>query len=250
MENNNQNQNRVSTSGITLFDENSMMLRMGYLDDSLSLVLGECEEVNGKRSFPQEKRHSFIITLDRAEAFYNEIIIKKVLKAIENGEDYNGGIFLNKRKDSIVEIRVQQGEIYLVYYKEIGEDRKPKDTYTFKFNKTDVVELYNPDGTSFEQSKVEGCFMIFCKYLESGIYDLGNSSAHAMRKANQYTTSAIFNYLKMIAAKLGVTVENSNSGFNRSSNPGFASVPAGMKEDVPFVPEIVPTETSLEGILS
>ena len=247
--NNNTFQNRVSTSGITLFDENGIMLRLGYLDDSLSLLMGEPKLAdNGKRSYPQEMRHPFIITMDRASALYNEIILKKVLKAMEDGEDYDGGIFLNKRKDAIFEIRVQQGEVYLVYYKDIKEDRTPTDTYVFKCNKTNIVENYNPDGTNFEQSNVEGVFMVFCKYLEAGIYDIHNSSAHAFRKGNNYTTTSIFNHLKAIAAKLGATV---SSGYSNQNHTPF-SADAGttdLGEDIPFN-EMTQTSESLSDLLS
>ena len=171
MADNNSFQNKVTTSGITLFDENGVMFRMGYLDDSLSLLMGLPSVAdNGQSSYPQELRYPFIITMDRACALYNEIIVKKVLPALEAGEDYNGGIFLNKRKDAIFEIRIQQGDIYLAYHKEIGDDRQPKNSYVFKCGKTAVVEGYNTDGSTFEQSNVEGVFMMICKYFEAGIY--------------------------------------------------------------------------------
>lgn len=248
MENN--YQNRVTTSGMTLFDENGTMLRMGYLDESLSLVIGEPVLAdNGKKSYPQEKRHPFIITLDRAAALFHDIIEKKVYGALEEGYNYNGGIFLNRRKDAIFEIRVQDGEIYLILYKEIQEDRTPKETFVFKCNKTTIVENYNPDGSSADQTDVEGFFYLFCKYLEAGIFDLQNASTHSFRKANNATTSAIFNHLKQIAAKLGVTVENTRSNYQpATSNSGFMNSATSEEEELPFAD--APTATSLDGMLS
>lgn len=228
MENNNNFINKITTSGITLFDENGTMLRLGYLDDSLSLVIGEPRLAdNGKKTYPQDARHAFIITMDRANAFYQNILMDKALSAIENGRDYSGGIFLNKRKDAIFEVRIQQGDIYFIYHKDIKEDRTPTNSYVFKCQKTSIVEGYNPNGSEFSQSEVEGVFMVICKYFESGIFDVHNSATHAFRKGNAYTTNAIFNYLKGISAKLGVTIGNGYSN-NRSGsydNPEHEELP-------------------------
>lgn len=248
-QNNTFQQNKVSTTGITLFDENGIMLKMGYLDDSLSLLIGEPKvSDNGKRSYPQDTRYPFIIRLDRATALYEEIILKKVLPAIENGTNYNGGIFLNKRNDAIFEIRVQDGDVYLVYHKEIGEDRVPKSSHVFKCQKTPVIEKYNPDGSHFEKSDTEAYFMLFCRYLDAGIYDLNNSSAHSFRKANYYTTNKIFNYLEGLASKLGVTIESRT--FKPSTSNAFMDVSGAENEELPFNPDENSVSTSLEGLIS
>lgn len=252
MENNinsNNYQNRVTTSGMTLFDENGTMLRMAYLDESLSLVIGEPVLAdNGKKSYPQEKRHPFIITLDRAASLLTNIIETKVYAALENGTNYNGGIFLNRRKDAIFEIRVQDGDVYLVYYKDIQEDRTPKDTFVFKCNKTCLIENYAPDGSSADQTEVEGFFYLFCKYLQAGVFDLMNSSTHSFRKANAATTTAIFNYLKQIAVKVGATVERAKP-YQPAPSSGFMNSENGEEEELPFS-SATPAATSLEGMLS
>lgn len=250
--NNNMYKDQITTSGVSIFDDTGNWLKLGYLDDALSLMI--CAPTigdGGKRSYPQESRKPFIITLDRASAFNEEIIIKKVLPAIEKGEDYNGGIFLNKRKDAIFEIRIQSGEIYAAYHKDIGEDRSPKESYIFHFQKVPIVESYNPDGTSFEQSNTEGQFILFCKYVEAGVFDLHKSSAHASRKGNQYTISKIFDYLAGISAKLGVTVEK-RTFQNAAQKPtsGFMNIPDGAGEENPFNESNIPEASSLADILS
>jgi hypothetical protein len=201
---------------------------------------------NGKRTYPQETRYPFILTIDRAAALYDDIIIPKVLAAIENGTDYNGGVFLNRRNDAIFEIRVQQGEVYFVYYKEIGEDRVPKSTHVFKCQKTAFVEKYNPDGSYFEKSESHSYLMLFCKYLDAGLYDMNNSSTHSFRRANYYTTNKIFNYLEGLAAKLGVTVENRS--YHQTTNNAFMEMSNSDAEELPF--SVNNTSTSLEGMLS
>lgn len=252
MDNNNTYKDQITTSGVSIFDDAGNWLKLGYLDDSLSLMM--CEPTigdGGKRSYPQESRKPFIITLDRASAFNSEIIMKKVLPAIEKGEDYNGGIFLNKRKDAIFEIRIQSGELYAIYHKDIGENRTPKESHVFHFQKTSIVETYNPDGSSFEQSNVEGQFILFCKYIEAGVFDLHKSAAHANRKGNQYTISKIFDYLAGISAKLGVTVEK-RTFQNAPQRPtsGFMNIPDNAGEEIPFNESSIPEASSLADILT
>ena len=233
--NNNNYQNRVSTSGITLFDKNGMMLRLAYLDDSLSIVFGEPQvSENGKRKYPNELRSSTIITSERAVALYEEVILKKVLPALEQGNDYNGGVITNQRGSAILEIRVQQGDVYIVYHKDINENRNPGKSYVFQCQKVPLIEGYSPEEGSFEKAVYDGVFMLFCKYLESGIYDLLGASTHSFRYYNRFTTNSIFDYLKGVAAKLGVTPEGRQS-YNPRQNTqsGFMNI-EGDQDEVPF----------------
>lgn len=249
--NSNQYQNRVSTSGITLFDENGIMLKLGYLDDALSLLIGEPVTAdNGKRSYPQEKRHPFLITADRATALYERILMKKVIPAVENKEDYNGGIFLNKRKDAIFEFVIQNGDVYLVYHTGIGEDRKPSNSYVFKCSNTTLIQGYKPDGsTDFSQESVNGVFFLVCKYFEMGAYEVIGGVSHSVRKGLQYINSSIFNHLKGIAAKLGVTINRPDYG-NSNTSSGFMNIPDGAGDELPFDTETIPAANNLEDLIS
>lgn len=249
-ENNQYQQNRVTTSGCTMFDENGVMLRMGFLDDGLTLLFGEPKNEGGSRSYPQEQRVSLILTTDRAAALYEQIIVKKVLPALEQGEEYNGGVFLNRRKDAILELRVQAGDIYLTYHKGIDESRVAKEVHIFKFSKTQIIENYAPDGSTFDQNDVEGYFILFCKYLDAGIYDINNSSAHAYRHANYYTTNKIFRYLEGLAAKLGVTVENRSYQTGASMNNGFSQSSSNESGSADIMPIPETTSNTLDGLIS
>jgi hypothetical protein len=243
-------QNRVSTAGITLFDDNSTMLRLSYLGDTLSLLIGYPKaNDNGKNSYPEDQRHTFLITADRAAALYHEIIVKELTPALENKQDFCKGIFLNRGKTAIMELRIQDGEVYLVYCKDINEDRVSENSYVFHFQKTDTITNYDPSGTFDSQGTVEGSFFLFCKYLESGVYEMPNAGAHAFRKGNQYTTRAIFNNLRAIAAKLGVTPES--GGFhrnNRAETSGFMNTPDGVDEELPFAE--APSTSNMEDLLN
>lgn len=246
MADNNYQENRVSTTGITLFDDNSMMLRLMYLGDTFSVIIADPEKnENGKNTYPDKNRHSFLITADRAASLYHEIITKELTEAMQNHEDFSKGVFLNRGKTSLMEIHYKDDELYLVYFKDIDEERVAKENYVFHFQKTDTITGYTGDGSFDGQGSVQGNFYIFCKYLEAGVYELSNASGHSVRRGNQYTTNSIFNYLKSIAAKLGVTVEG---GYKKKSDAsGFMNIPEGSDEELPFAE--APTAGSMDDIL-
>lgn len=214
--------NKITTNGGTFWDREGTMLKLSYLDDSFSIQLstpsiGE----NGKRSYPEKNRHNLLMTADRAAALYNEVILKQLLPAFEQGENLSKGVFLNKAKTAILEIKVKDGEWFLLYHRDIDEDRKPKESYGFRFEKTDVIEDYKAETGEFAgQQSIDGMFYIFCAYLDMGINELCKPSGHAVRTSTNYTVTSIFNYLKSISQKLGVTVEPAyrrTSGFNASA---------------------------------
>lgn len=247
MADNYQENNRVSTTGITLFDDSSMMLRLMYLGDTFSVIIADPEKnENGKNSYPDKNRHSFLITADRAATLYHKIISKDLAEAMQKHEDFSKGIFLNRGKTALLEIHYKDDEIYMAYFKDIDSERVANENYVFHFQKTDTIIGYTGDGSFEGQESVQGNFYIFCKYLEAGVYELANPSGHSMRRGNQYTTNSIFNYLKSIAAKLGVTVEN---GYHRKSeaSSGFMSIPEGSEEELPFAE--APTAGNMDDIL-
>ena len=146
MADNNYQENRVSTTGITLFDDNSMMLRLMYLGDTFSVIIADPEKnENGKNTYPDKNRHSFLITADRAASLYHEIITKELTEAMQNHEDFSKGVFLNRGKTSLMEIHYKDDELYLVYFKDIDEERVAKENYVFHFQKTDTITGYTGD---------------------------------------------------------------------------------------------------------
>lgn len=213
---------QVTTNSLTIFDEEGVMLKLAFLDDTLSLQLGVPEMVEGRRKYPPEKRQSLIITKERVAALYSICTGKnsKVLNAIENGNSYDAGVFTSKRKDGILEIMVQEGTPYLVLYKDIDEDRKPKQTFLFKFEETVIIEKYDVKTTDFTQSSIHAYFTLFIKLLESFVLLSNDMSTHSFRHANKYTTDKIFQDLMEIAKKLGVTFESKYSNNSTPQNSG------------------------------
>lgn len=244
--------NRITTNGGVFWDDQGTMLRLSYLDDSFSIQIstpsiGE----NGKRSYPEKNRHNLLMTADRGAALYCEAIQNQLLPAYERGENLGKGVFLNKGKTAILEVKVIDGEWYLLYHRDIDEDRKPKESFGFHFLKTDMIEDYKADTGEFAgQQSVDGVFFIFCKYLDMGINELCKPAGHSVRTATSYTITSIFNYLKSISQKLGVTVEPAyrrTSGFSASEMNGNGE-DANASFNQPEVEEVEATD--MAGLLA
>lgn len=245
--------NKITTTGATFWDESGMMLKLSYLDDSFSIQISDpLVSETGKRTYPESNRHNMLVTSDRAAALFDEIIIKQILPAYEEGKNLSKGVFLNKGKTSILEVRVQEGEFYLIYYKDIDENRKAKENYAFHFGKTDVIEEYNFETGDFAgKQSVDGTFYIFCKYLETGLNELCRPSGHAVRQATSYTVTSIFNYLRAISQKLGVIVEPAyrrSSGFSNESSMNDPVDDELPFDNTPNVENVNPTD--MAGMLS
>lgn len=226
--------NKVNTNGITLFDDKGNMLKLGYLGESFSGMISiPVKSESGKNTYPEKNRHSFLITHDRAAALYKKVILQDILESYASGQNMVRGIPLNRAKTNVLSIRLEDGELYLVFSENIDENRMTEDNYAFHFTKSDIIDEYNPkDGSYAGQYGVEGAFWIFCYYLKAGIYELCKPSGHSVRRAQSYTNQAIFNYLKAISQKLGVVVE---PAFKKSS--GFAAqspTTEGGDDELPF----------------
>lgn len=247
---NNRNENRVNTVGLNLFDDNSMLLRLSYLDDSLSIQICEPEQgSDGKRHYPEQKRHSVIITADRAAALYNDVIIPSV-KAVEENVAFARGIFCNRMKTTILQIMVKDNEVYLSILAGIDENKVSQDKVSFKFQKVQYIDDYNPStGEVGNQTDVHGGYLLFTKFIELGVEALTGSAGHSMRKSNRATTRMIFNYLKAIGEKVGI-IDPQQRSYNPAATSGFNRVNTeSMNDTVPF-PDATEKSSSMADILN
>ena len=213
------NKINVSTNSLTLFDENGTMFKLGFLNETLSVML--CAPVvspEGKRTYPTEARVNFIITADRVASLHNNIIMEKVLDAVAENRNYNGGIFLDVKKNRVFEIRVQDGEVYAIYYIDIDAERHPKRTIVYKFSKSPIIEKYNPESGDFEMPEAHSQFYLFTKTLDGFLECINGINTHSHRYTNKYVTDKVFKMLEDISIKLGITITPSKSPSWGNSN--------------------------------
>lgn len=234
------NQNTISTNSISMFDSNGMLLKMSFLDESLSIGLWTPVEDGGKKTYPKENREAIILTKERVAALYN-IIVDRALPAYKEGKLYNGGVFTNIGQTNVFEVRIENGEIYAVYHKDIDENRIPKKSILFHFPKSPIIENYNTKNGEFEIPEIDANFLIFIKVLEAFMTIASTGAgAHSDRYSNRFTNEKRFSYLSGLANKLGVTIgDNFEHRVTSTFSDAGASTPAPA----------VNTVTNLEDVL-
>jgi len=206
------NQTNINSNGMTFFDTNGMLMKVGFLNESLSIGLWTAVEEGGKKTYPKEKRQNLVLTKERVAALY-DIIIHKVLPAYKEGISYNGGVFTSMKKDMVFEIRVENGNVFALYHTDIDADRKPKNTTVFTFVKTPAIEKYNTDSGEFELPMIDADFYLFTKGLEAYLNNVPNGAcAHTAKYHNHFRDDNQYSYLTSIANKLGVTPPS--NGYN------------------------------------
>lgn len=217
MADNQNNQFQVTTSLISMFDENSNQLRLAGLESGLSVAIWVPEITpEGKMTFPQEKRTSVILGADAVSAL-NWIIKNRIIPAWDSGKDFKIGVPTNRSATNIIDIIGVNGDIYLRMHKELDGDRKPKTSLIFKFVQTPTTTNYNPQTGEFDTELVPAQFVMFCDTIAAYTY-VGSVAGHSGRVAQRFTINSFYQYLQAIASKLGAVVQT--GGYNRGGAQG------------------------------
>ncbi len=210
----------VSSSIVSMFDENSNQLRLAGYDAGMQIAIWEPEiSPDGKMTFPEAKRHTVILSQE-AIATLDHIIRNEVAEKIASGQSYKKGIPTNRASTNIIDIIVDNGSAYLRMSKELDADKKAKGTYLYKFAKDPVVVNYNPQSGEFDVEMVDAQFALFSStvsmYTAAGVY------GHGAKYQMNFNMNRIHQILQAIATKLGVTINPGYNGGN-SSSTGAAS---------------------------
>lgn len=217
MSDNRNNQFNVTTSLVSMFDENSYQLRLSGLESGLSIAIW-VPQINpeGKMSYPQEGRISMMLNMDTVGSL-DWLIKNRIVPDWEAGKDFCYGVPANRAMTNTIDILGQGGEIYIRFSREIDEDRKAKNVYQFKFTNTTIIKGYNPQTGDFEVDKIPAQFMMFTEVI-AAYTAVAYSAGHGARVATKFTISSFYNYLQAIAAKVGAVV---NTGYRNNNNQNY-----------------------------
>lgn len=216
MADNKNNQFSVTTSLISMFDENSYQLRLSGLESGLSFAIWVPQvSPEGKLSYPQESRFTTIMNSDAVGAM-DWLIKNRIVPDWQAGKDFKYGVPCNRSMTNMIDIIGQNGEIYLRVSKDIDENRQAKNVYQFKFTNTPIVIGYDPQSGNFDVDRVPAQFTMFTEVI-AAYNAVAYSAGHGVRVAERFTISSFYNYLQAIAAKLGVVV---NTGYRRAPFDG------------------------------
>lgn len=229
--------NNVTTSMIQLFDNNKMQLRLSGLDSSLMLALWvpDVDPVTGKTTYPKDKRFDTLLGIDNV-ASLAKMLDDVIIPAYLENKPAKISLFTNRNRDKILEIGVNEtgDTIYLVFHVSVDPATMiSSQSYVYTFSKTVYSDNYAPSTGEFDVKTCEGNFYVFASVVQNFIHAGGAAvNAHGFRKGNEYTVAQLFNYLKGIANKLGVTVENTYKTPSIPNNE--ANVSTSTQNNVPI----------------
>ena len=206
-DNNQNNQFTVTTSLISLFDENGNQLRLNGLENGLSIAIWvPAVSPDGRRTYPVPQRINTILNPVSA-AMFGQTLAKDFVPCFEDGKNCVRGIHTNMNRTNMVALEINNGDIFLKIYKDINQDNVAKDIYSFKFSKTPLVKDYDGVSGQFEVEYIDAQFYLFVETVRAYTM-IGEMAGHSNRVANKFTISSFYQYVQAIAAKLGVVVQN------------------------------------------
>lgn len=206
------NQFNVTTSLISMFDDNSQQLRLAGMESGLSIAIWVPQvSPEGKMSFPQQSRYSVILSAETVSALA-WTIKNKIVPDWVAGKDFKYGVPTNRSMTSVIDIIGSNGDIYLRMSRDINEERKAKYVYQFKFVNTPVVAGYDPYTGEFNIENVPAQFTMFTEVI-TAYSAISSVCGHGTRYSMRGTLNSYYNYLQGIAAKLGVIV---NTGYQKN----------------------------------
>ena len=226
MADNKNDQFTVTTSLISMFDENGYQLRLAGMESGMSIAIWIPQVTpEGKMTFPQQSRFNTILSTDTVGSL-DWIIKNRVIPDWQAGKDFKYGVPANRSMTAMIDIIGINGDIYLRISRDIDEDRKAKNVYQFKFVNTPVIIGYDPQTGAFDVDHVPAQFTMFTEVV-SAYTAITALSGHGTRVATKYTISSFYNYLQASAARLGVEV---NTGYKRNppidgGNKTYGSTP-------------------------
>lgn len=214
---------KVSTNSLSIFNEDRQMLKLQFIEESMVVTICNPEFANEKLTYPQQMRHSVMVTQSNAAAFY-DIITRIILPAYESGNRKDAGIFTNRNKTQMLEVMVEGGTFFAIIHDEI-ENRVPKNTYTFKFDKTMVITDYDIQAVSFKTEEIDASFTIFCKAFEAFQDLCSGVTAHQYQLRHNYYIEQIRKLITALDNKfnLGIAYKNGNYVRPNNTNGGFTS---------------------------
>lgn len=231
---------QISTNGLTLFDPRKVIMKTNFLDSSLSIALWlPGIKPDGSTGYPEQNRVFAIIRPEQAAALYN-ILTHQVMDAIEEKRSYEGGVFTNKDRTSIVQFEVDPPEsdeslpiIRLVYMVGVDMDKKPKNTYVYEFATSGIIENFklDKDTESVRVTDVQAQLWLFSAYLKAYLTNSSNAAAHSYRLVQNFYNDRLYKSIEQIAVKVGAPLPV--YGGNRNSTVSTEVVAPASSAPVP-----------------
>lgn len=212
----------VTTNMISMFDENSNQLRIAGYDTGLQIAIWvPTITPEGKLTFPQEGRHSVILS-QTAVAALDYLIKNELTDKIASGTEYKKGVPTGRSASSFVDLIYTpgldtDGSVYLRISRDVDANKAAKEVYLYKFMKDPVTVGYNPQTGEFETEMIDAQFALFCDTI-SAYTAITMPAGHGAHVSEHFELSRMYRYLQGIATKLGVTITTEYGNTQQPSN--------------------------------
>lgn len=230
----------VNTSSLNLFNED-MNLRLSFMDTCLCINFIPAQlRDDGTRSFPKEaglwcvihEEYAFLM-LRWLEEYFIPIALEHHNKYLENPsielDPVLIGIPINKDSTNMVAFRYDKpdkdGAMVpdIIYYNQIGVDRKPNKIARYTFGTRKIFTEYSPESGDYSLSLDQVQFWVFKKVLENFCNAVTMAQSHAEKLSSNFVNKEMRNYIRQIAVKNGIPVQQYTSGgtFEKPNNTNF-----------------------------
>lgn len=227
---NNQNQSNTyfkpSTDAVTMYSGDTM-LRITYYDTTMSLEFRKATtDAEGKRRFPKPekgKEVNIVLSAEKVAAISDAIhknfipvlerVVEKWRTTGEGSGEHNVAVMGNQQGTKLLVISTgnptDKGyEPEITLHTDIGEDRIPGNTITFKTSTVPVLIDYNSKTGDFAAMSTLPQFYIFLNALHTFVESMSKAHAHFNKNKESVSMNDV---IERIAIALNVPVQTKSS---------------------------------------
>ena len=231
--NNNFQKNTVSTNSFTLFNTESDMLKLSFLDENFSISFCKpVQSMDGKNTYPSESRKYCVITPTTARSLLHKIDSYWMKDAIERFKAQKSGMTVDDKAVTAYAINKNATYVLELYYKDPSESgefrpelrfyenidpttRTPKGVETYRFATNQSIDSYDPETGEFTSTSEYVQLLLFCDCLREFTVVMSRAAAHANRYVTNYRSNEMTRLIREIAERNGI-----NTGYNPNGAPG------------------------------
>lgn len=225
----------ISTTGLTFFNDEQMMLQVSFLNQSLSFTFrkGVTDPMSGTTRYPKAESGSpsTLLTSDIAATFY-ELLTTDFMPWYASGkaceEAHSVGVFTNKNKSTIIDMYAGPDTRYpqLRLFAKINESNIPAETYIYTLKPNAYIGDYHIECKNYKVDEIDGQLLMILKSISTFLEAVTRADQHVEAFGTAYDRNRVYEYLTKIGNRVGLmdtlysVGKSQNNGY--SNNSGFS----------------------------
>ena len=228
--NNNFQKNTVSTNSFTLFNNESDMLKLSFLDENFSISFCKpVQSMDGKSTYPSESRKYCVITPTTARSLLYKIDSYWMREAIDRFKAQSSGMPVEDKAVTAYVINKNATYVLELYYKDMSETGEfrpelrfyenidpathtPKGVEVYRFATNQSITSYDPETGDYTPSSEYIQLLLFCDCLREFTTVMSRATAHAYRYVSNYKNLEMTRLIREIAERNGINTGYNNNG--------------------------------------